>query len=337
MAATKKAAKEPKEKKPAAARKPRKKKHEAEAGSRGLGAAELAEGAAPGDVATLTKNIGEDGGSVLGAYKDPLGGHWTILAGLPIEKVAPTPFQRDLSDAHVARLTDVVNKLDRFLDPVIAVRTEKGVYWTPNGNHRLHAMKRLGAKSIVGLVVPDTEVAYKILAMNTEKAHNVKEKAMEVIRMARSLAELGDATESSYAFEFEEPWYLTLGLCYEKNGRFSGGAYSSILRRIDAFLDEKLASSIATREKRAAQLLELDTAIAAAVKALKEKGFESPYLKNFVVSRVNYLKFVKGDMPPYDAAMEKILASAKKFDAGKINKDDIARSGGGPAEGAEGE
>jgi len=337
MAASKKAAKEPKEKRAPAARKPRKKKNEADAGSRGLSATDLAEGSVPGEVATLTKNIGADGGSVLGAYREPLGGHWTILAGLPIEKVEPTPFQRDLSDAHVARLTDVVNKLGRFLDPLITVRTEKGIYWTPNGNHRLHAMKRLGAKSIIALVVPDTDVAYKILAMNTEKAHNVKEKAMEVIRMARSLSELGDGKESDYAFEFEEPWYLTLGVCYEKNGRFSGGAYSSILRRIDGFIEAGLTKSLATREKRAAQLLELDEAVAAAVKALKEKGFESPYLKNFVVSRVNYLKFVKGDMPAYDDAMEKILASAKKFDAGKINKDDVAKSGGGPAEGAEGE
>ena len=325
--------KEAKEKKAPAARKPRKKKNEAEPGSRGLAAPDLADGSAPGDVAELTRRIGEDGGAVLGAYKEPLGGHWTILAGLPLEKVEPTPFQRDLSDSHVARLTDVVNKLDRFLDPVITVRTDKGVYWTPNGNHRLHAMKRLGAKSIIALVVPDSEVAYKILAMNTEKAHNVKEKAMEVIRMARSLSEIDDRPENEYVFEFEEPWYLTLGLCYEKNGRFSGGAYSSILRRIDGFIDQPLSKSLETRAKRAEQLLELDTAVAAAVKSLKEKGFDSPYLKNFVVSRVNYLKFVKGDMPPYDTAMEKILGSARKFDAGKIKQDDIARSGGGPPEG----
>lgn len=336
MAATKKAAKEPKEKKPAAARAPRKKKNEADPGSRGLAASEISIEAS-GDTAALAKKIVEDGGSVIGAYKDPLGGHDTLIAALPIEKVEPTPFQRDLSDAHVARLTDVVNKLGRFLDPVITVRTEKGAYWTPNGNHRLHAMKRLGAKALVSLVVPDFDIAYKILAMNTEKAHNVKEKAMEVIRMARSLSGLADENESSYQFEFEEPWFLTLGVCYEKNGRFSGGAYSSILRRIDGFLDQSLSKALPVREKRAAQLMELDEAVAAAVKALKEKGFDSPYLKNFVVSRVNYLKFVKGDMPAYDDAMEKILASAKKFDAGKVDKDDIAKTGGGPAEEGSGE
>lgn len=316
-------------------RKARKKKNEAEPGTRGLEAPALADGGAPAEVDALARAIAADGGAVIGTYREPLGGHWSVLAGLPIEKVEPTPFQRDLSDTHVARLTDVVNKLDRFLDPVIVVRNdEKGVYWTPNGNHRLHAMKRLGAKSIVGLVIPDVKVAYKILAMNTEKAHNVKEKALEVIRMARSLAEIDPArAESDYQFEFEEPIFLTLGLCYEENGRFSGGAYSPILKRIDAFLDEPLPRTLEIRKKRAAQLLELDAAVGEAVKALKARGFDSPYLKNFVVSRVNYLKFVKGDMPPYDAAMEKILAAAKKFDTSKVNQEAISRSGGGPSDG----
>lgn len=330
MATSKKA---PKEKKPAAPRKPRKKKNEADAKSRGLDAAELAGGSAPADIATLTRAIEADGGNVIGVYKDPLGGHWTVLAGLPIDKVEPTPFQRDLSDTHVARLTDVINKLDRFLDPVVSVRNEKGIYWTPNGNHRLHAMKRLGAKSIVSMVVPDTGVAYKILALNTEKSHNLKEKALEVIRMARSLADLdGSKAEKEYAFEFEEPAFLTLGVCYEKNGRFAGGAYNPILRRIDGFLDEALPKALAAREKRASQLLELDEAVSAAVKALKERGFESPYLKAFVVARVNYLKFVKGDMPPYDEAMEKILKSAKNFDPGKVDAGAVAAASGPPEE-----
>lgn len=321
--------------KAAGEKKPRKKKNEAEAGSRGLAAADLDADTAPESIATLSAAIKADGGSVLGAFREPLGSHWIVLAGLPIDKVEPTPFQRDLSDAHVARLTSVIDKQDRFLDPLITVRAPNGGYWTPNGNHRLHAMKRLGAKSIVALVVPEPEVAYKILAMNTEKAHNVKEKSLEVIRMARSLSEIDDRKETDFAFEFEEPSFLTLGVCYEKNGRFAGGAYGSILRRVDGFLDEKLSRALETRAKRAARLLELDDAVAAAVTSLKEKGFDSPYLKNFVVSRVNYLRFVKGDMPSFDDALDKIVGSAKKFDAGKIKQDDVARSSG-PVEDSDG-
>ena len=81
----------------------------------------------------------------------------------------------------------VIEKVGRFLDPLVLIRQDDG-YWTPNGNHRLQAMKKLGAKSIIGLLVPDPEVAFKILALNTEKAHNVKEKSLETIRMARALA-----------------------------------------------------------------------------------------------------------------------------------------------------
>jgi len=44
-------------------------------------------------------------------------------------------------------------------------------------------MRRLGAKSITALVVTDREVAWQILALNTEKAHNLKERSLEVIRI----------------------------------------------------------------------------------------------------------------------------------------------------------
>jgi ParB family chromosome partitioning protein len=52
-------------------------------------------------VTTLARTIEDDGGSVLATYRDPLGGHWQLLAGLPLDRVEPTPFQRDLSEAHV--------------------------------------------------------------------------------------------------------------------------------------------------------------------------------------------------------------------------------------------
>ena len=219
--------------------------------SRGLTAPEVGSGAPSPAAAALAESIAADGGSVLGTFRDPLGGHWQILAALPIDKVEPTPFQRDLSEAHVKRLAAVMDALGRFLDPIIAVRTEEGRYLTPNGNHRLSSLKRLGGRSVVALVLPEREIAYKILALNTEKAHNLREKALEVIRMARDLAAHDGAPESQYALEFEEPAYLTLGVCYEKNGRFAGGAYHPILKRVDQFLPEALPRALAVREARA--------------------------------------------------------------------------------------
>ena len=307
----------------------RKKKGVAEAGSRGLEASELA---AAGAAVELAKQVAEDGGEVLASYRDPLGGHTTLLAALPIDKVEPTPFQRDLSATHVKRLGEVIDKLDWFLDPVVVVRSDEGKYLTPNGNHRLNAMKNLGAKAIVGLLVPQFEIAYKILALNTEKAHNLREKALEVIRMARSLADLDPRPEQEFALEFEEPSLITLGLCYEQRGRFSGGAYNPVLKRVDGFLAEPLPEALEIRNARATAVLALDDEVTAAVERCKEKGLESPYLRAFVVARVNPLRFKKDAPAEFDPTIAAMTKAAKAFDPGKVSADQLATAGGAPDE-----
>ena len=94
----------------------------------------------------------------------------------------------------------------------------------------------------------------------------------------------------------------------------------------------KLTAALKTRRARAKQLLALDETVTGVVAKLKEKGFESPYLKAFVVARINPIRFHKGDPPPYDDVMEKMLASAKKFDVGKVKADQVAASGGAAEE-----
>src|SRR6202012_4902169 len=115
-------------------------------------------------------------------------------------------FQRDLSETHHKRLADVIAKTGRFLDPIVAVTAPREGFWTPNGRHRLEAMRRLGARAITALVVPAREVAWQILALNTEKAHNLKERSLEVIRIYRGLVEESPTQlESQFAFYLEEP------------------------------------------------------------------------------------------------------------------------------------
>ena len=258
-----------------------------------------------------------------------------VLAALPIELVEPTPFQRNLSDTHVRKLELVIGKIGRFLDPIIAVRAPKGdraeKYWTPNGNHRLSAMKTLGAKTIVAIVMPEAAAAYQILAMNTEKAHNLREKSLEVIRMYKELARLDDdTTEEAYALEFEEPAFITLGLCYETRPRFSGGAYHPLLKRVDNFLKKPMRTAIELREERAKTVLALDDQIVQHVEALKAKGLTSPYLKSFVVARVNPIRFRPKDASPlsFDEALARMATATAKFNPEKIKMEDVARSGG---------
>jgi ParB family chromosome partitioning protein len=272
--------------------------------------------------------VESDGGAVLGRYSDPFGGTPLMLVALPVDKVEPTPYQRDPSDAHVKRLMGVIETIGRFLDPIVAVRDDGG-YFTPNGNHRLQALKKLGVRTVIALLVPDPAVAFKILALNTEKAHNLREKSLETIRMARELAKRSSATEASFSFEFEQPAFLTLGTCYEERPRLSGGAYQSILRRVDAFLDEPIAKAIKERDRRGRKILKLDDAVSAAVEKLKAKGLTSPYLKPFVVSRVNYTRFSKATSFDFDEALDKIIASAQKFNVDRVKQEDVAKSGGG--------
>jgi ParB family chromosome partitioning protein len=306
--------------------------------STGLLANELADGAPQAAVAELQDAIDQDGGKVLATYREPFSGHWVVLASLPIDQVEPTPYQRNLSDTHVRKLEAVIAKLGRFLDPIIVVRKatkdSNTRYWTPNGNHRLSAMKTLGAKCIVALVVPEAAAAYQILALNTEKAHNLRERALEVIRMYQELATLDDATEEAYALEFEEAALITLGLCYLENGRFSGGAYHPILRRSDQFLKKPLESALAIREERARALMDLDRAVVEKVEALKAKGLTSPYLKSFVVARINPIRFRPKDAAPlgFDEVLERMAKAVEKMNVEKIKVEDLAKSGGAPEE-----
>jgi len=314
-----------------ARRRPRK----AKAGTKGLQPAEcLIE-----DPNTLAPEameaIQRHGGCLVGSYKDPLGGHPALLAVLPIDTVEPTPFQRDLSDTHHKRLADVIDKIGRFLDPIIAIVSPKGGFWTPNGRHRLEAMRRLGAKSITALVVPDRAVAWQILALNTEKAHNLKERSLEVIRIYRDLME-EDAKrpESQFAFYLEEAALVTLGVCYEKVPRFGGGVYHSILRRLETFTDEPLRVAIKEHEKSAGMVLDLEEKVAAVVKKLKERGLVSPYLRSFVVARVNPLRWIKGDAPPLEEVLKTMRERTTKFNIEKIKPQDLAGAAGPPDDAA---
>jgi len=293
----------------------------------GLGFAVHPEGKEPpADVVRLAELIGKDGGSALAVYRDPVGGHWQIFALLPREKVQPTPYQRDLSKAHAERLLKVIKRIDRFIDPVVAVRAE-GLYWTPNGNHRRHVLEKLKAEFVPAIVVPEEEVAFQILALNTEKAHNLKEKSLEVIRMYRGLIERGEKRdEEQFAFQFEEPYFVTLGLMYEKYPRFAGGAFSPILRRVDRFLKSSLRTAHETRVERAARLEEADALLKGIVDKLKRRGINHPFVKNFVLARCNPLGRARKTLPGFDQTMDRLIAALQAFDAGKIRQEDIARS-----------
>ncbi|TMD11316.1 MAG: chromosome partitioning protein ParB, partial [Chloroflexi bacterium] len=210
------------------------------------------------DVASLRSRVEGEGGAVLGAYRDPFAGAPLLLASLPLKRVAATPFQRDLSRTHADRLAEAIGAAGLFLDPVIAVSAQDG-FWSPNGRHRLEAARRLGMRSVTALIVPDERLAYRILALNTEKAHNLRDRSLEVIRMARELArEQPRSKESEHAVTFESPVFLTLGCVYAQRSRFAGSAYQPVLRKVDRFLESTLPAALRQRDQWAVRLMDVE-------------------------------------------------------------------------------
>jgi len=320
---------------PKSARKPAKKTRRGKLApgktSRGLSAAEMPISADSPEISALARLVTESGGAPIGAYRDPLGARTMLLAALPLSAVQPTPFQRDLSPTHAKRLAIKIEETGAFLDPLIVVRGEDGRLWTPNGRHRLAAAKVLGLKQITALVSPDESLAYRILALNTEKAHNLRDRSLEVIRMARNLAKRGsDRRESALAAEFEAAELLTLGVVYERASRFAGGAYSSFLKKVDRFSDRPLATSLRERDAYASRLLEIDAQVKRIAATLQAKGFKSPYLRNYIVARINPVRFhkpKKGDTKPpmpIAQALTRMTAAAKKFNLDSVSNSDIA-------------
>lgn len=298
---------------------------------RGLEASAIALPLDAAEIGELVADVARVGGAAIGAYREPLAGLPVLLATLPLAAVAPTPFQRDLSPTHTKRLAAKIDEAGAFLDPLIVVRGDDGRLWTPNGRHRLAAAKVLGLKQITALVSPDDRLAYRILALNTEKAHNLKDRSLEVVRMARSLAaRQPNKKERDWAAEFEAAELLTLGLIYEKNTRFGGGAYSPLLKKVDRFLDRSLPVAMRLRAGYAARLETIDAQVKQIIDALQKRGFKSPYLRNYVVARINPVRFhkiKKGETAPampLAEALTRMAAQAKRFDVASVKTADLA-------------
>jgi ParB family chromosome partitioning protein len=275
----------------------------------------------------LAEQVDRDGGHVLAIYQEPVGEHWQVFCLLPRAKVEASPYQRDVSPTHVKRLTEAVKRVDRFVDPIVVVSPRAGVYWTPNGNHRRVALDKLKADFVPAILVAEPNVAFQVLALNTEKAHNLKEKSLEVIRMYRGAeAEQPSSTEEDWAFQFESAHLITLGLLYEQNKRFAGGAFAPILRRVDKFLKTSLRRGLEEREERAALVRAADETLAAVVAKVKKRGINHPYVKNYLLARTTPLTKARKTLPSFEQTFKKLKENLDDFDVSKVRYDEIQRS-----------
>ena len=147
--------------------------------------------------------------------------------------------------------------------------------------------------------------------------------------MATGLAELDpERKESEFSLELEDGSLVTLGFAYAERPRFAGGAYAPALKASDGFLDESLDRSLETRRGRAARLLAIDDRVAEIMEALKARGFQSPYLRNFVVARIRPFRPRGKPAPAPDALLEAMEKAAELFDAAKVKGDQVAKAAG---------
>ena len=188
-------------------------------------------------------------------------------------------------------------------------------------------LDKLKAEMVLAILVTEAEVAFQVLPLNTEKAHNLKEKALEVIRMYRgALAEQPTSTEEDWAFQFESAHLITLGLLYEQNKRFAGGAFAPILRRVDKFLKVALRKGLEEREERAALVRAADEALNAVVARVKRRGINHPYVKNYLLARTTPLTRARKTLPSFEQTFRKLKENLEEFDVSKVRYDEIQRS-----------
>ena len=82
-------------------------------------------------------------------------------------------------------------------------------------------------------------------------------------------------------------------------------------------------------------MLEVDDAVGAIVAKLKKRGFTSPYLRPFVIARVNPIRFSTSTEFDFDDVLGRMLKAAAKFNVDRVRQEDVVRTGGGPVEDTE--
>ena len=203
-------------------------------------------------------------------------------------------------------------------------------YLTPNGGHRLTALKELGAKAVLALRGARRRRSPTRSWPSTSRRPTTS--ARRRWRWAGCTATwpgTSDPKETELALEFEEAALVTLGFAYEERPRLSGGAYAPILRKVDGFLDRKLSAAARRAGAAGRRGAGLRRGGDGGGGPAQGAGASTrPYLKNFVVARVNPLRFMKGGAPPFDELFAPMTRRAAGMDPGKVKSEDVARSGG---------
>ncbi len=250
----------------------------------------------------------------IASFEDPVKKQPLKLALFNIEEIQKPPFQRDISESLKKHLEMAIEKLG-FLTPIVVVPKD-GIYYVIDGLHRLEAMRDLGAKEILGIVV-DESLYHYILEFNTEKPPNVKEKSKQTYRLYQDLLrEDPNLIEEDLFTYFKDPILITFGFAIEElDPRFPASFYESFVSKIDQFLNLPLQEAAEERRKRANALIELNQVVN---EKYAELGWENALLKGEIVRKAVQKAYgirVRTIEEEFYAAVERVKEACQELTA----------------------
>ena len=102
-----------------------------------------------------------------------------------------------------------------------------------------------------------------------------------------------------------------------------------LLASLTARRNASAGSTRRSRRPRATRLLAIDDRVGEIIKTLQERGFQSPYLRNFVVARIRPFRPRGKPAPEPDALLDHMESAAAKFDPGKVKEDQVSKAASG--------
>jgi ParB family transcriptional regulator, chromosome partitioning protein len=180
--------------------------------------------------------------------------------------------QRKPRASHLKSLTSSIERIG-FVTPLVVVERD-GKFVIIDGQHRFQAATDLGVKEFPVVVVPE-KLARRMMNLNIEKDLNIRERCQIALSIYREFLEEAPnlkEDDGEISDTVDKAHYVTLGLAYEGNGRLAGGAFESVLKKVDGFTDKTVGEAYAIREQRAEQVLEAAKAVKRVEDAMKEKG-----------------------------------------------------------------
>lgn len=245
-------------------------------------------------------------------YREPVGKVEVEFKLIPLSELKPAPFQREISEAHVKKLSEAILKVGMFIDPLV-VYEKGGTYYVVNGQHRLEAYRNLFSEGELPCIVIPEEKAKYIITLNTEKSPSIKDKSTEALKIYREMLPL-NVTEREILDFITEPCYVTFGILYERNERFPASALHSLIKRIDKPIEKPLSEAFEERKKRADRLEELYENYYLPIRnKLLEKGVNQLYVGQIIASRINPFGRKRIIEEDFDSAMDKIIERAREF------------------------